>query len=281
MNEKRKFPLIVWEHTQEAQKELEQAGKIYNKMIRKLDRQGFQCIYMGDLRFDNNCEPEIFINSCMPSYAKKRIKTARDALDYALKYGSGGWWNLNELDAFSRGMSIILNEAMWDLGYRKNKVNNMKWSRKTAEDKRNPARTIRWNDKFKKEFFRLDKEERARLENLDIILNSSAGSNNTYSLSVCKRDMIYVELKVNPFSASKTEDFGWLSHMLNNRGHIAKQQESFCIDAKNVRLKDEEKIYIKAIKPDKKFAEVIWPTAMPADRIYDLADDLVSKVAKV
>jgi len=277
-----KFPLIVWEHTKEAEKSLQEAVEYYKKIRDKLTARGFQCTFMGNLRHDKNCEHEIWINSCMPLNVNRLVKKSEDALQYSLKYGISGWYTLTELDAFLRGMGIIMSDAMWELGYRKSMAGKALWTRKTPKEKKqsNPMHTIRWNDRNKPEFFRPDKEERARLENMFIPENQNSGLNKTYTLSVCKVGMIYSELNVNPFSASRTEDIGKLSDMLENRGHIAKKQEGFYLESRNVRLKGEEKIYIKAVKPDKTLTEIIWPTLMPAGKIYDLADELVHKVVR-
>ena len=281
MSKERKFALIVWEQTEEFKREIQEAEKRFVNIRKKLFARGFECTYLGSLRMNKDCEPEIWLNDNRNIY--KDNWTLEEAIAEALEHGDTGWWTLDELEQFVEGKGPIFEEAMWNLGFRRHKKNPNKWARRNPRDRYNPneygdPHSRRWEQKHKIEYLEPTKGELERLNQLLVLPNEDAGLNKTYWIQVNKRGLIYVELQVNPFSAKRTEDLGWFDEMLRNRGHIAKQQNGFYIEARNITLGKEKGVYIKAIRPDNSFIECVWPHQIPQPKIYDLADDLVSRV---
>ncbi len=268
MAERREFPLVVWEGTEEFKQEYEQARQRFRDISENLYGRGFKCTALGNLRMDSEGYPEVWLNDNKPCYGSCKTE---DAIKSALMYGDTGWWTLDELEQFAEGTGPIFERAMWDLGYKRNKRDPTKWAQKRKDDGRPQFNR-------QKQIEEIAGEELERLNQLWAFPNESAGVGKTYNIQVGKRGMIYVALKVNPFAGTTTETLWMLGDQIRNRGHIAKQQEGFYIDAKNVRLSEQEGIYIKAVKPDASYAECIWPVQTPTEKIYDLAEDLVSRV---
>jgi hypothetical protein len=268
---KEQFPLIIWETTEEFEQEYNKAEQKFQQIRNKLYSSGFKSTYLGSLRIDEDCEPEVWLNDKMPLMASYYCKNSKDALNYALTYGDTGWWNLKELENFANGQGPIFERAMWKLGYRHAKTNQTKWVRREK------------NDKFvylanENKIEEITGDELERLEHLQISQNRNMGAGKTYDLCVGANGLIYVALMINPFEGSTTETLWKLGAQISDRGHIAKQQDGFYIDARNIQMSNQGGIHIKAIKPSSNYIECVWPVKTPAGKIYDLADDLVSKV---
>ncbi len=279
MTQERKFPLIIWEHTEEFKKEYEEAKKRLAELYSKWRNYKVEPEHV-DLQFDNNGNPEFWINNgpftdVRPPYGKRNL-SVKEALTLSLEKGSGGWWNSDDLERLIRGEGPILEDTMWHYGFRKHKKYSDRWVRKKKDDE--DPRHIIWNKKHGREYIGIYGEELEKLNQLWILPNEFAGLNRTYSLEVGSRGMIYVALEVNPFSATRTEDLGWFGAMLRNKGHIARQQSGFYIDARNVKLGEQKGLHVKAIRSGQSHLECIWPTQLPQPKIYDLADEFVSKV---
>jgi hypothetical protein len=272
--EERKFPLIVWEGTEGCKAEYRKAGERFNDIKKRLYSKGFSCTYLGDLRMDDDGYPEVWLNDNLPLRAEDCCKKPEDAFQYALKHGDCGWWSMDELEQLMQGQGPIFEGAMWDLGYRKSKADQTKWARKKKDDK-SPSNRV------PKKIETITGEELERLNGLWAMQNESAGMSKTYLLDVGSRGMIYIELWANPFAGSTSETLWMFGAEQRARGHIAAQQDRFLIEAKNVRLREQEGIYIKAIKPDNNYSELVWPSMIPTGKLYDLADDLVSRVNKI
>ena len=178
---------------------------------------------------------------------------------------------MDELEQFANGEGPVFARAMCVLGYRKHKKDPTRWARKRKDDER-----PQFNGQ--KQIEEITGEELERLNQLWALPNESAGMSKTYDIQVGKRGLIYVALWANPFVGTTAETMWMLGEQTRNRGHIAKQQDGFYIDAKNVKLGEQKGIYIKSIRPDESYAECVWPTQTPQEKIYDLADDLVSRV---
>jgi len=280
MTEK-KFALIIWEATEEFKKEYEEARKRFSDIYQRLDKRGFDCTYMGSLRFNLDGYPEVWLNDNMPLMADRWCKNAKDALQYALKHGDSRWWSLDILEQFASGKGPMVAEAMWELGYRKSKLDHHKWARLTTADKNKGERPGEklWDEEHANNYLELSAADEERLKPLIVLPNDgSAGLNKTFVVGVGKRGFIYAYLSVNPFFAVRTEQLDEFGAMLAARGHIAKDQVKFTLEARNVKLQKEEMIYLKAVKPEGGFTECVWPTITPAEKIYDLAADLVSRV---
>jgi len=279
-----KLALTVWEHTPEFQKELDSAINKFSDISDRLYQRGFTSTYLGNLRLDMNGNPEAWLNENRPYFRSKL--SVEDAKKFAVKYGDTGWWNLDELEEFIYGKGPMFENAMWDMGFRIHKTNPNKWTRRNSKDKYNSnefgdSHKKMWHEKHDKIYLDLSDEQLVFLNNLWVLPNEFAGVSKTYNIRVDKRGMIYVELQVNPFAGISAETLHVLSEQIINRGHIAKQQEGFHIDAWNVKFTDGDGVYIKAISSDKNYAECIWPSQIPIENIYGLADDLVVRVNKI
>jgi len=265
-----RFPLMLWEETEEFKKYISEAEHRFLDIRKRLDSRGFRCTYLGDLRISAEGKPEVWLNSSNPVPAR-RIKDAPMALELANKYGSSSWWTLDELEHFSNGQGIIIERAMWDLGYRKHKQKIYTW----AKVKKNDTLT---SIAEQKDISVVVGEEYERLQPLWTFQNEFSGVGKTYQIQVGKRGLIYISLMVNPFAGSTYETMWMLGNQSRRRGHLAEQQQGFNLLSKNVQLHGEHGVYIKATKPDTTFQEFVWPTNLPSSKLYDLAHDLVSRI---
>ena len=213
-------------------------------------------------------------------YRQKRNWSAKEALENALKYGDGGWCTLDNLEQLIEGKGSLLEMAMHDCGFRPHKKIFGKWVRITPKYENEISERVKDSYKKREEerWTSINGIELERLNQLWVLPNGWAGLNRTYRIQVNNEGLIYVYLELNPFSATRTEQLGWFGEMLRNRGHIAKQQNGFYIDAKNVKLGEQKGVYIKSIRSDESYAECVWPIQTPQEKIYDLADDLISRV---
>ncbi len=268
--------LIIWEDTEEFKQEFKQASEKLSELRRKLDQRKFQCTFLGYLSPNIDGYFDVMLNDCMPYCARSGKTTPDQALQYALIYGAGGRWTLEELDQFVAGEGLILEAAMCKLGYRKHKKDNTKWARKTGKDKQKrtlslPTREIAIES--------ISGEELDRLNQLWALPNEYAGLDRTYKILGGTRGMIYVGLMGNPFVGSTAETLWQLSEQARDRGHFARQQPGFQIETKNVRLRDQEGVYIKAVKPDESYSECIWPTTTPREKLDYLVEELFSRIS--
>lgn len=277
--------MIIWERTEEYKKEYEEAKQKFSETCKKLFERGFSCTYLGSLRFDNNGYPEVWLNDCKP--LQRQGHSVDNAKKLALKYGHLGWWNLDQLAEFAEGKGPIFEQAMHAFCYRKHKKDKTKWAKITWKESMHSSQLAQqlWHEANDKSYSQISEDETKRLQDLLTMPNESAGISRTYTLSVGKRGMIYVELWANPFAGHSAEKLHFLGEQINDRGHYAKQQEGYKIDAVNINLKISETknkdiIYIKAIKPDETFVECVWPSIIPKEKIIDLEYTLESKFEK-
>lgn len=270
MSKKTSFPLLTWNQTKEFKQEYQQSAQRFEDLNNKLRSRNFVCTYLGSLRMNSDGYPEVWLNSNMP-YAAHRCKNPENAKQYALRHGDVGWWSLDKLEQFVESQGPIFESAMWGLGYRRNKRDQTKWSRKRKEDQ--------WPlPQEKKSIEEITGEELTRLTPLWVLPNEGSVMGKTYDLKVGKRGMIYIALFANPFAGHTFETMGEITMQLMDRGHLAKQQKGFDLKAKNIKLGEQEGIYIKALKPDQSYAECVWPIKLPKEKLYNLAADLVSRV---
>ncbi len=282
MAEERKFPLIIWQQTDEFKTEYESAQKKLDELHKKWVEKYGGGSYVGSLRFDANCKPEFWINDfggfATGRFCGQKMKwSSEEALRSALRYGDSGWWNLEDLEQIIERKGWIIEEAMFDCGFRRHKDNPEKWVRRKKGDQDPYIR--RMENKHKKEIANLSTEEAERLRSegeLFVLPNEFAGLNNTYSIEANNKGMVYVELSANPFSGSTAETLHCLEAVLEDRGHIAKNQNGFSIGAKNVKINNEEGVLVKAVRNDDIYFECIWPSHTAKENIYYLADRLVS-----
>lgn len=280
MEEEKKFPLIVWEQTEEFKNECLGTQKKLDELHKRwIDRYGGGS-YVGSLRFDADCEPEFWINDLGSFatgrfYGENRKWSSEEALKSALRYGDSGYWGLKDLEELIDGEGILLENAMFDCGFRKHKKHPEKWVRKKKEDQ-DPCHR-RWEAKHKIECSQISAEDTKRMGEF-VLPNKFAGLNNTYSIEANNKGMVYVELLGNPFSGSTAETLQHLETVMNDRGHIARNQNGFSIEAKNIIAGKEKGVHIKATRPDDAYIECIWPTQTPKEDIYYLANSLVSTI---
>lgn len=271
MEEKKEFPLVIWENTEDFNREYEQAKSRFSGIRDRLYAKGFKCTYLGDLRMDGDGVPEVWLNDNRPLLADRYCNNPDDAKKYALIHGDCGWWSLDELEQFANEGGPIFERAMWDLGYRRAKKDPTKWARKIKEEKFSSPNA-------QSQIEKIVGEESSRLSQLQVFQNEWGGMGETYNIRVGKNGLIYVALYANPFVGTTAETLWQLSEQVRNRGHIAKQQGGFYIDARNVLLEEKKGVHIKAVKPDANYTECVWPVQIPTRKIYDLAEDLVSRV---
>jgi hypothetical protein len=161
---------------------------------------------------------------------------------------------------------------MWELGYRRSKKDSSAWAqRKKGDDNLNPYE-IYWDNRFGIKFKHLTAEETERLDRLWVMQNENAGISKTYDIVAGKNGMIYVALWANPFVGHSAETMWQLTEQTNNRGHIAKQQEGFSLEAQNILIKEQKGVYIKATYFDGSSREYVWPSVIPNEKILDLLD---------
>jgi len=293
MVEENRFPLIVWETTEGFKKEYEEAKQRYHELSKRLFGRGFNCTYIGNLRMDGDGYPEVWLNDNHDIFRSNWSLDA--AVKEALEHGNSGWWNLDEIEQFIGGKGFIFETAMWDIGFRRHKKDPTKWARRNSKDRCDPEEYgnpghQRWDIKYKKEYETISGEELNRLNKLFVLPNGNNGLGGTYDISVGKRGLIYVCLQANPFVGTTAETLWMLGAQERNQGHINKEQNGFYIEARNILTRGDiegiikegvpvKGVHIKAVKPDKSYAECVWPAQIPSQKIYDLASDLVSRVS--
>jgi len=272
MAEEKEFPLIVWENTAEYKQEYEQAGQRFDDIEKRLRARGFRCTMIGDLTINSDGVPEVWLNENRPLMADRACRKPEDAIECSLAHGDTGWWSLDDLEQFVQGRGFLFKSAMWDLGYRRSKVKPTKWARKNKGDKE-PQRDAQ------RQVEATTGRELERLSKLWVMPNENAGLDNTFALSVGKKELIYIRLEFNPFYGGPAEGLSsYYGPRMRARGHIAKQQDGFYIEPREVLLGEQRGIYVRAVKPDASRVECVWPVRVPKIKLHDLAADLVSRV---
>ena len=281
MQEERKFPLMVWEATGEYREEYEKAQERFENIRERLYKKNFECTALFSLQFDINGYPEVWLNSSSGGYRGKW--TVEEAISHAVRHGDTGWWSLDELEQFVHGKGPIFEEGMWELGFRRHKLNPEKWARLESKEKGEGSllRQKRWHEKNDRIYGTVSDDKAKELIDLLTLPNEFVGLGKTYSIQVGKRGMVYIELEANPFAGTTTETLYILGNQLSNKGHIATWQDGYHLNAANLKLGKKDVVYIEAMTSDKKSnVERVWPSQIAAEKIYDLADDLVSKVKR-
>ena len=272
MSKARKFPLIIWQETKEFQQEYEQVKKRFGTIAERLSSIGFKCTFLGNLSMNIDGNPQVWLNDNKPCYRYYKIE---DVIKTALRHGDSGWWTLDELEQFIDLKGPIFESAMWDLGYKKNKIDSIKWVQHRKNDQR--PQFNRQN-----QIEEITRKELERLNELWVLKNKDSESYGIDKyLGVGARGLIYTSLR-NPLTVNCIEYSCPLKTIFSyDEGHIAKQQAGFYIDAKNVLLSGQKGIHVKAVKPDKNYVECIWPVQIPKKELFYLAENLFSKVNKV
>jgi hypothetical protein len=282
----RQFPLVIWQKTDEFKQEYEQASKRFKAISEKLYRSGFKATYLGDLQFNTDGNPIVWLNPCRRSatgYSSRNYlmpPTAEEAIRTAKITGDVGWWTLEDLEQLLEGRGPIFDMAMFDMGYRRNKTNATLWAKFGSTKEYEQAGKERTQAFVKAEeslWIPMQGADFERLNKLWLMPNKWNGLDRTYSLKVGKRGFIHIQLDYNPFAGSSAETLHVLGERHAQRGHIAKQQERFQIEAQNIKLGKEKGIHVKATKADQSCVEYVLPMHLPDEKLYDLVDELVSK----
>ena len=286
MPEKRNFALRVWEKTPEFEKECRETREKFEQIMRRLHNRDFTCS-VDSMQPDANGDHQFWSNDYMGNY---KDLNSEEAERIARKYGKSGWWSLSELEQFANNDGPILSEAMWHLGFRRSKTKSSKWSKLEPKLKgtSNPDYLKAWERHNGKVFTTILRDEADRIKELLVLPYGNAGVGKTYGLQAGTRGMIYAQLWANPFAGHSHETMHVIGQQLANKGHIAIQQEGFRIEANNVKVFagvggiigegiPVDAVYVKAVRPDNSYAECLWPSAIPCEKLWDLADDLVAR----
>ncbi|MBI5797471.1 hypothetical protein HZA98_01040 [Candidatus Woesearchaeota archaeon] len=258
------FPLRIWDTTQDAKDRYALAQERFSGIMKELRERGFQCTYIGNLRFNKDIEPEVWLNS-RGFYPHQ--KDTRLVLSYALQYGRSGWWNLDQLEAFSHGEGEMLEMAMWEYGFRRQKKDSSQWTRKRKGD-------ILLSE-VKPEAPVLSEQEKESC--VPPLENVPWESERTYFICAGRTGLPYLSLDVNPF-LHNADSLGILGRALANSGSIDSQQEGFTLHARNVRVDDKRYVHLHTIRNDERELDVLWPSRISVQNIDSLAQSLVDLV---
>lgn len=269
-----KFPLTIWQETEEYGVEMKEADKRLGAICDELDKRGFTCTFLGDVRMDADGNPQALLNP--KPFGKSKVSSL-EAREIALKYGSGGWWSLDELELFSKGGGTIFHSAMWALGYKTTRMPGQ-WKRLSPEELN---RSYPFERKAAPNFETLHSSETERLLSLMALPNEPASLGKSYDIRVGGRGLIHVALNANPFAGTSAEQMGEFYSQLRQRAHITPQQGNYSLFAKNVSLGQQNRaVYIEATNPSGRpwTVEAVWPTTVSRDKLLPLAQDLASRL---
>lgn len=303
MSEERKFPLIFWEETEEFKKLLIEAEEEKEKLVKRWRQEWDGNSYVSPIWESKMAEDgklAFWINDYGPYNTGRWDKIIRkwppeEAIKNALRYGCSGLWTVTDLEQLiTAGKGPLLVEAMKNCGFRPHKYIHNRWVRITKKElkkerlmkqKEQIKNQNEWKRKYEEEERRkwppVFGKELTRLKQLWIFLNEDDGLNRTFSIQVNDNNLIFIYLKIHPFSLlGKAEGLIRLDEMLRDKGHIARKQNSFFIEPKNITLENEKCVYIKAIIDNNSYVECVWPHLITRKKIYDLAKDLISRVSR-
>lgn len=263
-----KFPLIVYEMTDEFQQSLTKEQERLKPLITAWRNKGGTCTSIAS---DWECSEEgvykFWFNDGMRT---PRAATVDYAQQLALQYGDSGWWTVDEFEQFVQGEGPIFEGAMHELGFQKGKKPSYPWVRRKEEDKSKEAPTPSQRREI------TDEDEVARLMNLLIMEPEDLGSDKTMGIEVAKSGMIFAALRVNPFGGTSTETMGRWAAGFKVRGHFAKQQEGYIITAEEVMILGKKFIYVTT-EGDCKTKECLWPTSIGRENFVPLLKKFVGK----
>jgi hypothetical protein len=276
--------LIVWEQTEAYVNFLREAEEKRQELIRRWRGKYGATSSVGRLepKMGEDCEAVIWIHDVGSHRFYNTMKrwSAGEALENALRYATYGYSTLSDLEQLIEGRGPLLEKSMEACGFRPHRRYPGKWARQTSADK--DASFKEWQKKQreaeKKRWAVVSQAEQERLSQLWVALNVPVQLNQTYAITVNKQGLIYIRLEVNPFSASEIQQLSWFGAMLENRGHIAKEQDGFLIEARNIKLGKEKGIHIKAVRPDGSFVECVWPHFVGQDSLQTLTADLAMRM---
>lgn len=264
-----RFPLILWEQTADYAQKLKEAQDrfvVIRGEVAKRQITGF----FPDVTFTSNGIPVVWANAGTP-YFEIRGLSADQALKSAKKHGHTGYWDTEDLEAYVKGEGIIIDMEMDELGFRPHKKDLSKWAKKQKGDEFG-ERHAHWEKLYGTDVHIPEPDEQARLRDLMDVPNAQTRLDYTYSVNVGRTGLIYIAKDFNPF--------GTLQKFAVDRvqnAHIARDQEGFLIEARNVSLSRRKNnrhdaVHIRAEKDNGHTVEVVWPaTASSSAAVVDLA----------
>lgn len=287
------FPLKIWEETNEGKKEYLTAADRLTEIKKNLYESGFWCERLECLRFDRECEPEVFMVEFKEKHPEYREpKNQKDALEIARKTGSTGWWGINELDKFLSGEGSIVECAMYDMGFIKYKNS---WEKNEGVHNKPMEKII-----DKKLDINYKDFDGKIFKKLLLLPNDFYGFGYSYELTAASNGMIFIEYIPNPLNQTKAPvDQKLFDQKYDIRFHIAAEQDGFMINAENISNGKNNGVLVTA-KNMVNSESVIWPRYTPkmigvigyyeklsvksaslkTSTIYNLANDLAGRMKK-
>lgn len=277
-----KFPLILWEQTDEYQAEMAASQERFEQLATKLSDKHKQ-VPSPDVTFTDNCIPVVWMNGHQPLSNRWN---AEEALDSAKRHGTFGYFRVDDLEDFLKGEGFVVEEAMDSLGFRRHRKDPSKWAKKQKRDQVEPPYHRKWDILFGKEYETPDREERSRLTRLLVAENVNTQLGKTFSISVGRSGLMFIALDANPFAGHSAETLWQLGAQLAQRAHINRNQEGFDIQAKNVKLlhpklECHDAVHILAIRPDRTPEEVVWPATVNLNTLLNITTSFRDKLMSV
>lgn len=269
--------LVPWHTTDNYRAAYQTAEERLAGITERLRARGAQAGY-GPFKFNGQCEPEVWINA---SHGYRYKWDAPAALASALKHGETGYWSFDDLEAFANGGGMIVRSAMWRLGFRHGKRNPTSWVRH-GKDERDTYAEQQWRKKHAKSYSDLPPYEVRRLASLQTVPQGKMEMGRSFSLRANKGGLVYLALQVDPFAGcERAESVGAMGDQMRQRGHLAREQRGFLLEAANVHLGNHDALYLKCVQPDCTYTEFVWPSITTGDGLTTLLEDLEKRALPV
>ena len=279
-----KFPLTLWEQTDEYKTELATAQERFKQLATQLRNKNKQSPSL-DVTFADNCIPAVWINGHQPLSNRWN---ADEAFNSAKRHGTFGYFRVDDLEDFLEDEGFVVEEAMDSLGFRRHRKDPSRWAKKQKQDKIETPYHRKWGILFGKEYETPDREERTRLTELLTVKNVNTQLGKTFSISVGRSGLIFVALDANPFAGHSAQTLGELSAQLAQKAHISKNQEGFDIQARNIKLCHRPEtgcnynaVHIVATRSDKTIGEVVWPAIVSLETLLNITTSFRDKLTSV
>ena len=138
MTEGRKFPLIIWEYTDECRQMQEEAEERKNKLVQDWKKK-HNADYYSISPVEPSSQTSIFtfyINTNGEIYRHRMQREKewswKEALEHVLKHGHCGYWTHDNLEQLIEGRGPILELAMWDGGFKTTQKNLQEMGNKNS-----------------------------------------------------------------------------------------------------------------------------------------------------
>lgn len=267
MEHTKRFPLLFWQET-------DQFNELFIKEKDRLQTAnknwfaaGGDCTYSGTLQCSENGTFEFWLNDNGRQRVRESLN-AEQAVLYAIKHGTTGWWPIGALEELILGKGDLFERAMWEGGFRRHKKKPSEWARRNKNDK--------WISKREETIYHSianNSEEGKHLQNIITIPNATFHYGSTMSFVVGTNGMIHGHLNVNPFGGTTCESMpAWMAGF-NVRGHIYNKQDGFLIIARNIMIGEEKYIHITT-SGTAGVSECVWPTIIDRNHVKNIAEHL-------